>query len=178
MGSFLTKVSRVAGGLCLGVGLLLLGSCGSDGCVENRNSIPRAQFYSYGGQELALVVDSISIYGIGQPNDSMLLDSAVAVTQVYLPLRFTQDSTQYVIQYLQHSLSSPRYNDTLTFVYQAYPYFESIDCGAMYNFNIETCRYTRNVLDSVAVTVPEITNKDVESVRLFYTVQTTEPDEE
>ena len=54
----------------------------------------------------------------------------------------------------------------------------SIDCGAMYNFNIETCRYTRHVLDSVAVIVHEITNDDVESVRLFYTVQTPEPDEE
>lgn len=177
MGAVLRQV-RVAGITALCAITLLLGSCGSDGCVENRNSIPRAQFYAYGEQELALSVDSISIYGIGQPNDSILLDSAVAVTQVYLPLRFTQDSTQYVIQYLQHSLSSVRYNDTLTFVYQAYPYFASIDCGAMYNFNIDTCRYTRHVLDSVSVIVPEITNHDVENIRLFYTVQTAVPDEE
>lgn len=177
MGAFL-KMTRLAGWLSLCAGALLLGSCGSDGCVENRNSIPRAQFYSYDAQEAALSVDSISVFGIGQPGDSMLLDSAVAVSQVYLPLRFTQDSTQYVIRYLQQSLSSPRYNDTLTFVYRAYPYFASIDCGAMYNFNIDTCRYTRNVLDSVSVIVREITNVDVESVRLFYTVQTNEPDEE
>ena len=113
-----------------------------------------------------------------QQTDSMLLDSAVAVTQVYLPLRFTQDSTQYVIHYEQQGLSSPRYNDTLTFVYRSYPYFVSIDCGAMYNFVIDTCRYTRNILDSVSVTVPEITNKNVESIRIFYTVQTQTPDEE
>lgn len=177
MGAFL-RVTRVTRWVSLCIGALLLGSCGSDGCVENRNSIPRAQFYSYNNQALALAIDSISIYGIGQPNDSMLLDSAVAVSQVYLPLRFTQDSTQYVIRYLQQSLSSPRYNDTLTFVYQAYPYFASIDCGAMYNFNIDTCRYTRNVLDSVAVILREITNVDEESVRLFYTVQSPDPDEE
>ena len=79
---------------------------------------------------------------------------------------------------MQQSLASPRNNDTLTFVYRAYPYFASIDCGAMYNFSIETCRYTRHVLDSVAVIVHEITNDDVESVRLYYTVQTPEPDEE
>lgn len=177
MGAVLRKI-RVAKVIVLSAIALGLGSCGSDGCVENRNSIPRAQFYSYGEQELALSVDSISIYGIGQPTDSMLLDSAVAVTQVYLPLRFTQDTTQYVIRYLQHTLSSPRYNDTLTFVYQAYPYFASIDCGAMYNFNIDTCRYTRHVLDSVSVIAPEITNSDVENIRLFYTVQTPAPDEE
>lgn len=177
MGALLRR-SRAAWWLWLCGCALLLGSCGSDGCVENRNSIPRAQFYAYNINEQALAIDSISIYGIGQPNDSMLLDSAVAVSQVYLPLRFTQDSTQYVIRYLQQSLASPRNNDTLTFVYRAYPYFASIDCGAMYNFSIETCRYTRHVLDSVAVIVHEITNDDVESVRLFYTVQIPEPDEE
>ena len=48
----------------------------------------------------------------------------------------------------------------------------------MYNFVIDTCRYTRNILDSVSVTVPEITNKNVESIRIFYTVQTQTPDEE
>lgn len=105
MGAVLRQ-ARVIGAIALCAIALGLGSCGSDGCVENRNSIPRAQFYSYGEQELALSIDSISIYGIGQPNDSMLLDSAVAVSQVYLPLRFTQDSTQYVIRYLQRTLSS------------------------------------------------------------------------
>ena len=83
-----------------------------------------------------------------------------------------------MIDYVQQGLSSPRYNDTLTFVYRSYPYFVSIDCGAMYNFVIDTCRYTRNILDSVSVTVPEITNKNVESIRIFYTVQTQTPDEE
>ena len=175
MGKFLRNIAK---SLTLSDCCCLMSGCASDGCVDNRSSIPLAQFYSYDAQEAALSVDSISIFGIGQPADSMLLDSAVAVTQVYLPLRITHDTTQYVIRYNQHNLSLPRYNDTLTFIYRSYPYFASIDCGAMYNFEIDTCRYTRNVLDSVAVTVPEITNKNVESVRIFYTVQTTEPDEE
>ena len=149
-------LSFIEGVLFLCVCCLVLSNCGSNGCVDNRSSIPLAQFYSYDAQETALSVDSISIFGIGQPTDSMLLDSAVAVTQVYLPLRFTQDSTQYVIHYEQQGLSSPRYND----------------------FVIDTCRYTRNILDSVSVTVPEITNKNVESIRIFYTVQTQTPDEE
>ena len=168
MGKFLSYVGIA---LLLGIGCSVWSGCASEGCVDNRSSIPMAQFYSYDAQEAQLSIDSISIYGIGQPGDSMLLDSAVAVSLVYLPLRFTHDTTRYVIRYDQQGLSSPRYNDTLTFIYRAYPYFASIDCGAMYNFIIDTCRYTRNILDSVAVTVPEITNKNEESVRLFYTVQ-------
>ncbi len=152
--------------LCMG----LIG-CGSNGCIENRSSIPLAQFYSYDEQQSSLSVDSISIYGVGQPTDSLLLDVGRAVSQVYLPLRFTQSTTQYVIRYDQKQLASPQYNDTLTFIYRAYPYFESIDCGAMYNYAIDTCLYTRNVLDSVAVTKDVITNDNSESVRIFYTVQ-------
>ncbi len=154
--------------LCSSV--VLMGCTGS-GCIENRSSVPLAQFYSYDEQHTSLSIDSISIYGIGQPTDSLLLDSAVGVTQLYLPLRFTQNTTQYVIRYEQEVLAHPRYNDTLTFVYQSYPYFESIDCGAMYNFTIESCQYTRNVLDSVAVVKSEITNDNSENVRIFYTIQ-------
>ena len=90
-------LSFIEGVLFLCACCLVLSNCGSNGCVDNRSSIPLAQFYSYDAQETALSVDSISIFGIGQPTDSMLLDSAVAVTQVYLPLRFTQDSTHLFI---------------------------------------------------------------------------------
>ena len=110
MGAVLRQV-RVAGIMALCAITLLLGSCGSDGCVENRNSIPRAQFYAYGAQDLALSVDSISIYGIGQPTDSILLDSAVAVTQVYLPLRFTK--TPHNMSFNICNTPSPRFDTTI-----------------------------------------------------------------
>ena len=74
-------LSFIEGVLFLCACCLVLSNCGSNGCVDNRSSIPLAQFYSYDAQETALSVDSISIFGIGQPTDSMLLDSAVAVTQ-------------------------------------------------------------------------------------------------
>ncbi len=154
--------------LFCGVGL---SGCTGEGCIDNRSSVPLAKFYSYDEQETPLSIDSISIYGVGQATDSLLLDMGMKVSQVYLPLRFTRDTTQYVIRYEQRALSAPQYNDTLTFIYRPYPYFESIDCGAMYNYSIDTCQYTRNVLDSVAVTHPEITNKPDESVRIFYTIQ-------
>ena len=72
-------LSFIEGVLFLCACCLVLSNCGSNGCVDNRSSIPLAQFYSYDAQETALSVDSISIFGIGQPTDSMLLDSAVAV---------------------------------------------------------------------------------------------------
>ena len=67
-------LSFIEGVLFLCACCLVLSNCGSNGCVDNRSSIPLAQFYSYDAQETALSVDSISIFGIGQPTDSMLLD--------------------------------------------------------------------------------------------------------
>ena len=66
-------LSFIEGVLFLCACCLVLSNCGSNGCVDNRSSIPLAQFYSYDAQETALSVDSISIFGIGQPTDSMLL---------------------------------------------------------------------------------------------------------
>lgn len=145
-------LSFIEGVLFLCVCCLVLSNCGSNGCVDNRSSIPLAQFYSYDAQETALSVDSISIFGIGQPTDSMLLDSAVAVTQVYLPLRFTQDSTQYVIHYrTARSFVSSVKTDTLTFVYRSYPISCQTLRGDVYFVNRYVSVYTY-ILDSVSET--------------------------
>lgn len=153
--------------------LLLLASCGSNGCYENRSSIPMAKFYAYNYPTKTVSIDSISIYGIGQRNDSLLLDCARRVSSLQLPLRNDADTTQYVIRYETKSIpSSSLYNDTLTWIYTRYPYFISGDCGVVFNYAIDTVLYTRNMLDSVAVMVDEVTNQDQETIRLYYYVAT------
>ncbi len=52
-------LSFIEGVLFLCAYCLVLSNCGSNGCVDNRSSIPLAQFYSYDAQETALSVDSI-----------------------------------------------------------------------------------------------------------------------
>jgi hypothetical protein len=171
MGRVLKTIAPI-GALLLLLCMAALPSCNNLGCLDNRSSIPLAGFYASNTDPVSsIAIDSISVYGLHQPADSMLLDSATAVSRLYLPLRSTDNSTQYVIRYLQHDLSSARYNDTITFVYQSYPYFESIDCGAMYRYRIDTCMYTRNILDSVGMVRTEIDNKEFESIRIFYVVQ-------
>lgn len=150
------------------VASLLLTACGSSGCYENRSSIPQAKFYAYNMPSQAVAIDSITVYGVGQPTDSLLLDAARNVSSMYLPFRNDADTTQYVIRY--DLLPSTAYNDTLTFVYRRYPYFISGDCGVVFNYTVDEFSYTRNMLDSAALVAPEVTNKEAETVQLFYYV--------
>lgn len=152
------------------VAIGMLAGCGVSGCYENRNSMPKAALYAYNMPTQAISIDSITVYGIGQRNDALLLNCASGVSSFSIPFRADFDTTQYVIHYNMKALDSPVFNDTLTFVYNRYPYFISADCGVTYNYKMLSFTYTHNMLDSAALQVPEVTNEDVETLRLYYYV--------
>lgn len=64
-------------GVLLGIGFI---SCGDDGCMENRSSIPLIAFYSDADTTQKVNIDSLTVWGIGQISDSLLLDT-VSVSQ-------------------------------------------------------------------------------------------------
>lgn len=149
--------------------IALASSCASNGCTDNRSSLPFAGFYAAGtGSTIAL--DSLDIGGIGAPADSLMLAAGETATQVYLPLRSRQSSTAFFIAYRYKDLDFEAINDTLTFEYDATPYFASEECGAMMQYRITRLLYTRHILDSIAI-VPDdsvINNADVENLRLYF----------
>lgn len=150
--------------------LLLLAACGESGCYENRSSIPRAAFYAYNMPESTIAVDSIEVYGVGHPTDSLLVAAASGTSSLYLPFRSDADTTRYVIHYAAQALADTANNDTLTFAYNRFPYFISEDCGVVFNYTITRFEYTRHMLDSAALVTPEVTNEDTETIQLFYYV--------
>lgn len=154
------------------VALLLsfLASCGVSGCYENRTSIPKVALYAYNSPTQAVAIDSITVYGIGHPTDMLLLDCAKKVSSFAIPFRSDADTTSFVIHYDAKVVDSDVYNDTLTFVYNRYPYFISADCGVTYNYQILSFTHTHNMIDSAALVVGEVTNRDEETVRLYYYV--------
>lgn len=149
---------------------MLLSGCESSGCHENRSSIPQATLYASNNLTQKIAVDSISVYGIGQWQDSLLLDCAHNISSFKLPFRNDIDTTRYVIRFDMKALASPQYNDTLTFVYRRHPYFISGDCGVVFNYYIDNMHYTRNLLDSVALVAQEVNNIEQETIRLYYNV--------
>ena len=161
-------MSRVGKFICVvAVVMLALTACNTAGCYDNQNSIPLAKFYSYQTKK-AITIDSISVGGVDAPNDSLLLDNASGVGQVYMPLRSTQSTTSFFIHYNQKELSDTRLNDTITFHYTSIPYFESAECGAMFRYEITSYDYTRHLIDSVGLIDKLITGADIERIRIYF----------
>ena len=58
-------------------------------------------------------------------------------------------------------------SDTVTIDYQPVEYFHSVECGAMFNFDIKNVRYTKHGIDSVVVVTPLVTNSTLPALRFF-----------
>lgn len=144
--------------------------CGDAGCLENRSSSPLIMFYNRNKPSQQFSVDSVSVKGFGQPQDSLLLDTARQVSQLRLPLRDGIDSTTYLICYDWRNAPEA---DTLIFYYQSYPYFASVDCGCMFNYTLDSVTFTYHFFDSIAVIKPLIDNQNVENIRFYYPVPET-----
>lgn len=150
-----------------------LGGCNSSGCIENQSSVPLAGFYS-GATMKGVAVDSISIGGVGAPNDSMIVANGQGISQVYLPFRSRDSKTSFFIHYEQEALNYDVLNDTLTFEYSSIPYFVSEECGAMYYYRISRLSYTRHLIDSVGLVDSLINNIDIERIRIYFRMAETE----
>lgn len=139
--------------------VVALSSCNNDNCSGNSSGIPLAAFMQGSSK---VTISNLTVYGIGAPNDSAIIRNTSA-NQVYMPLRITDTSCRYVLDYNDDDVA----NDTITFNYDVIPYFESHECGAMYNFNITSWEFTQNAIDSVVITNPRITNSDVVTINIY-----------
>ena len=155
----------------------VLSSCNNVGCTDNQNSLPLAGFCSMATKE-AILPDSLAIGGVDAPSDSLLLDPDSRVQQLYLPFRSTTPTTKFYIRYRQKALDYPWLIDTITFDYEAIPYFASEDCGAMYHYRITDYNYTKHIIDSVGLTDRLITNIDRETIKIFFRTDETEDTDE
>jgi len=149
-------------------------SCSATGCTDNQNSLPLAGFYSM-ATGTSITVDSLAIEGIGAPDDSLLLAPSSRVSSLYLPFRSSKDVTAYCIQYRQHRLNFPELYDTITFRYDAIPFFASEECGALYHYHVTEFTYTKHLIDSVAMTDSLITNIERETIQIYF--RTATPDD-
>lgn len=147
--------------------MLMLVGCNTNGCLENRNSVPLAGFYSDSTLR-PITIDSIQITGEGMPEDDPLLDAGTRVKEIYLPMRSTHQSTSWVFSYKQKNLDFPELNDTITFDYDSTPFFAGNECGVVYYYHITHMDYTSHLIDSVAITDSLITNVDVERIQIYF----------
>lgn len=156
--------------------LLTLSACISGECLDNKNSLPLAGFYSSSTDSKAITITGLTIYGYDAPGDSVLLQSGSGVNSIYLPFRIDEPTTTYIFHYEQEGIDDQRYNDTITFKYEIIPYFVSAACGSIYKYKIESIEHTHHLMDSVVCTAPQdvIDNVAAENLRIYFRVQTEE----
>lgn len=149
--------------------ILLVGvaACNSDeGCEGNTSSMPLAGFYSSQTKK-AITIDSLTVFGVGVPNDSLLLDTAQA-SQTYLPLDIEKTQARFVIRYDQQQLAALKLADTITIDYSPRPYFHSEECGAMYYFDVKGYRTTNVLIDSMQIITPVFDNTTAETIKIYF----------
>ena len=133
---------------------LLWAGCSNTDCTDYRSSQPTAGFYSSVTGEAA-PLDSVLIFGVGAPGDSLLVDWRKQVSEALLPFRIDAHTTRFVLQYTDRA---PRLRDTVEFTYTPEPFFVSDACGAIYKFRIENIRHTSVRIDSIVCPAGVIDN--------------------
>ena len=154
--------------------IIVIAGCSTSECYDNQNSLPLAGFYSSQEKPASISLDSISILGVGAPGDSILQDSVRSLSQVYLPFRIDQNSTTYEIRYLAGLPGLYRMKDVITFNYEILPMFVSSACGTVYYYKMNSIETTHNFIDSVVCPTGEITNANVENIKIYFRVSTGE----
>ena len=149
----------------------VLTGCNTSGCIENQSSLPLAGFYS-SESEQGISLNTIEVYGVGAPGDSVLYPAGSTLSEVYLPFRSLNEQTSYCFHYTQESLDDDALNDTITFVYTSTPYFASEECGAMLTYHIRSMSHTYHLIDSVAIADSIITNTNLQRIKIFFRTNT------
>lgn len=143
---------------------MALASCSSDGCLENRSSLPLAGFYS--SKDEAISLDSLEISGIGALDPEPLISAGERISTVYLPMRSTETTTAWQFAYRYKYLDG--LCDTISFTYSSDPYFASYDCGVVYKYHIEEMHHTFHLIDSVIITDSLVTNTDIQRIKIYF----------
>lgn len=148
---------------------VIIAGCGTDECYDNRNALPYAGFYGeIEGQMTPIKVDSIEVYGIGAPGDSVLSEGTKSISDLYLPFRIDSDTTRYVFKLCMKAVVQFNIADTVTFVYDREARFVSSACGASYVYKIKDIRNTGLLIDSIVVPEGKITNANKENIRIYF----------
>lgn len=147
--------------LALPAVLLVMAGCGSE-CYENQNALPLAKFrYVEDSVSVECSMDSLLVYGLGAPGDSLLWDGGT-VAQLYLPFRVDSDTTQYVFEHMRLPI-----RDTVTFRYERAPRLVSAECGVSYVYKMLSVGSTGPFIDSVVCPAGEITNKNIDNLVIY-----------
>lgn len=153
------------------VSLLFLSSCGEEYCNESGSGMPLVGIYALGTPPVEAMVESLTVYGVGQKNDSILYNNVSKVSSFYTPLNISADSVKYVLRYENPQIAEQNKRDTLTYKYSKKLVFETPECGATYSFVIKEFKYTTHSIAYAELITPEVNNLKSQTVKIYYVAE-------
>lgn len=122
-------------------------------------------------------LDSLTIKALG--TNSIILNNEKKVHKIMLPLRYTSDSTVFILQY--NLVDNPDDVDTLYIVQQNTPYFQSMECGYMMKQNIISTKFGNKAnssekIDSIYFRNKEANSNEIENLQIFFKYRDRTPD--
>lgn len=106
-----------------------------------------------------------SFTSVGTPQDIKIMADANRAIYMSVPLNPDADSIKYLFQPASDSASK----DSIIIFYTHKYHFISNNCGYTYYYNIDSVKYTKNIIDSIGLNIPEITQSATDqNLYLFF----------
>ena len=134
--------------------------CESGDCMLSSESYCSISFVDAQGKGVKLQ-DSLTVSAM--PN-IVIINRKLGASGMDLPLSYTAVVDTFVMRY------SARLADTLWLEHQNHPYFSSMECGTVMHYKLMNIRSTSNLIDSVQIVNPEVTNTLKDNVKIYFTV--------
>lgn len=161
MGKFLKIISYLLLTGCFSFSFI---ACDETECTESTV----VEFYGnfYNVRDNTVYTDTLAIYGIGAPNDSLLIDS-MSIKSISLPLKLTDTETSFVFDFINRAKAAI-VRDTVFVYHQNNVHFISDACGCVMFFSIDSIAYTKHKIDSIAINLKDVINEPQENIQLFF----------
>ena len=105
-------------------------------------------------------LDSLTVTAFG--TDSIIINNQKKVRDILLPLRYTVDSTIFVLHY------SKTLTDTIIVRHTNTPKFISMNCGYQMQQSVTKVKYTQHNLDSIYISNKDANTLETENLKLFH----------
>ena len=141
--------------------IVLINSCQTNNqCDTTTESLVKLNFYiKTESLDSAVIVKPVSVYGLGI-SDSLLYTND-SLSSVLLPLSPNIESLVYVFEFGTNT-------ENIEFTYKTSTYFESMDCGFIANYEIESLSYNKNIIDTIIIANGNVTVDNEEHIKLFF----------
>ena len=146
------KCRRLLGIAAVGV----LMSCSTIDCPVNSLVETKYEFYSSTGETLTLL-DTLTVVTTRMEGSDTVFNKGSNISSFSLPISYSHPEDVFVFHFVGDGWKTA---DTVWIKKVDRPHFESVDCNPMFFHDLTSVRCTNNLLDSIVINNPSVTNDD------------------